>query len=147
MIKTAICAIILAILTGTSASAGPYADSLAKCIVESTSEREKNKMINWFFIVISEHPELQPLADISQNQKLAAHQNMAEITTEILTKSCLQETKNGIKYEGDSVVEFAFGFLGRNAMQGIMSHEKVTHSIQVFMQFVDEDEFQKIFTP
>jgi len=72
---------------------------------------------------------------------------MAEITTEILTKSCLQETTNGIKYEGDSVIEFAFEFLGRTAMRGIMSHETVADSIQIFIQYIDEEAFQKILTP
>ena len=56
-------------LLSIKVSAGPYTNDLAKCLVVSTSEADKNNLVKWMFAAISSHPEVESMISISQTQR------------------------------------------------------------------------------
>lgn len=55
-ISTLVVLIMASPLMLTPAHAGPYADALSKCLVESTSQRDRTELVRWFFASASLHP-------------------------------------------------------------------------------------------
>ncbi len=70
---------------------------------------------------------------------------MAEIVTKLLAEKCRNETAAAVKYEGDKSLEEAFGLLGRVAMSGIMTDDKVNKALGRYSQYIDEEEIEAIF--
>ena len=127
--------------------AGPFTDSLSKCIVISTNEREQAKLVNWVFRVVSEHPVIKSeIGNVfTDSQKTKSDVHVAEIFTELLTKRCKKEAYEAIKYEGNYALENAFESLGEVAMAKMMEDRKVLESIQQFTKYVDYNKFEEIF--
>ena len=99
----------------TSAIAGIYADELGKCLVESTSQRDRLDLVQWLFSAASLHPAVEPITSVSEEQLDASNKTIAELVTELLTDSCRSETEKALQYEGMSTLETAFTVLGQVA--------------------------------
>ena len=136
--------IILVSVFSNKTFAGPFTDSLSKCIVLSTSDSEHSKLVNWIFRVVSEHPDIKGSV-YSENQKTMADVNTAEIFTDLLTERCKKEAYEAIKFEGEEALENSFNMLGEVAMQKMMEDRKVLESIQNFIKYIDYEKFEYIF--
>ena len=49
--------------------AGPFGDEMAKCLVTSTSNRDRTKLLKWIFRVYGEHPEVSYMVNLSDREK------------------------------------------------------------------------------
>ncbi|HKB79003.1 MAG TPA: hypothetical protein VKH35_04740 [Thermoanaerobaculia bacterium] len=131
---------LAAVLTGllsNAAFAGPYADTLGKCLVSSTSPAEKTMLIRWIFATMALHPDVQSLAAVSPEQRQEITKDTAKIFERLLTDSCAQQTRDAIKYEGPSTIESAFGILGQVAMRELFTNDKVAAGLEDFSKAVD----------
>ena len=117
--------------------AGPFADDLAKCLVTSTNNRDKNKLVKWFFRVYSDHPEVSYMVDISDREKKVIDKDVADLFTRLLSEDCFDESKNAQKYEGNIVFFKAFQSLGQVAAQGFMGNPDVKRSMNKFSELLD----------
>ena len=83
-----------------SASAGPYGDTLAKCLVKSTIPAERAAMLRWWFAMLSLHPDVKDVAAVTAEQRTAASKETARIVQRLLTESCPCETREAINAGG-----------------------------------------------
>ena len=75
------------------ANAGPYGDDLSKCLVKSSTEQDKNLLVEWIFYAIALNPQLAPVTNISAKQHDEVDKNTAKMFEKLLTDSCLAETQ------------------------------------------------------
>jgi len=110
--------------------AGPFADEMAKCLVTSTNNRDKNTLLRWMFKIYSDHPEVSYMVDISDREKKVIDKEMADLFTRLLSEDCFDESKNAAKYEGNIVFNNAFRIFGQTAAKGFMGDPNVKRSIK-----------------
>lgn len=125
--------------------AGPYADDLGKCLVESTSQRDRVELVRWMFVSMSRHPAVKPIATISDGQLEAASKEVAALFTSLLTDSCRQEAEKALQFEGLSTFEVAFSVLGNVAGREIFTNPEVAEGLALLDKYVDEEELSGIF--
>ncbi len=123
----------------TSAMAGIYADELGKCLVESTSQRDRLDLVQWLFSAASLHPAVEPITSVTEEQLDAANKTIAELVTELLTDSCRSETEKASQYEGMSTLETAFTVLGQVAGQELFSSPEVSAGMAGLKEHLDTE--------
>lgn len=126
------------------AMAGPYADDMAKCLVKSTSPTDRNDLVKWLFASAVMHPEIKPIASVSQEQRDSLNRTTARLFERLLTESCRAETQNAIKYEGPATFEASFNVLGQVAGRELFSDPNVAQSISGLMNYVDKSKLEAI---
>ena len=117
--------------------AGPFGDEMAKCLVTSTSNRDRTKLLKWMFRVYGEHPEVSYMVDLSDREKKVIDKDIADIFTRLLSEDCVDETKKAKQYEGDNALVTAFEVLGRVAANGISKNPNVEKSIGKFTELIN----------
>ena len=119
--------------------AGPFGDEMAKCLVTSTSNRDRTKLVKWIFRVYGEHPEVSYMVNLSDREKKVIDKDIADIFTRLLSEDCIDETKKALDYEGEDVMTTAFEVLGEVASNGFIANPNVERSIGEFVEYVDFD--------
>jgi hypothetical protein len=127
----------LALQISTPARAGVYSDDMGKCMVSSTTPEEKHKLVQWIFFAISLNPSITPFANITAEQRDAADKDMAKLFEKLLGESCLKETKDAVKYEGNTAFAESFKLLGEVAGQEIFSSPEVSVASAKFTKYLD----------
>ena len=117
--------------------AGPFGDEMAKCLVTSTSNRDRTKIIKWMFRVYGEHPEVSYMVDLSDREKKVIDKDIADVFTRLLSEDCVDETKKALEYEGENVMFTAFQTLGQVAAQGFNVNPSVERSINKFTELIE----------
>lgn len=123
--------------------AGPYSDDLSKCLVGSSSEDEKQDLVQWMFFTIALNPDAAPFANISVAQREGSDKKMARLFERMLTEACLTEAKNAIKYEGKGAVGDSFKLLGEVAVAEIFAAPAVSAGVATFTKHLDVERIGK----
>ena len=125
--------------------AGPFGDEMAKCLVTSTSNRDRTKLLKWMFRVYGEHPEVSYMVDLSDREKKVIDKDIADVFTRLLSEDCVDETKKALDYEGDNVMFTAFQALGQVAAQGFNVNPIVERSINKFNEFIEYEKLDYLY--
>ena len=134
----------LIILLTCTVFAGPYSNELAKCLVRSTSEGDKNDLVKWMFAAFASHPEVKSMASISETQREELNEKTANLMMRLLTESCRFETAEALKYEGQGTLEAGFQVLGSVAARGLMSHPDVANYIAGLDRYIDPQKLKSV---
>ena len=139
--------LIFVVIFSNKVSAGPFTDSLTRCILVSTGEDDYTKLVNWIFRVVAEHPDIKSdVGDVySKNQKIMADVNLAEVFTKLLTRECRTESIQAFKYEQDIALFESFKMLGEISMQKMMEDPAVSKSVEEFTKYMDEKAIEELF--
>lgn len=132
-----IAAVILAAAFASPATAGPYTDALGACLADSTTGKDRKELARWIFAAMSSHPEMRDLSALSAHGREQVFRSAGVLVTRLLSESCAQQARAAMKNEGPSSFEFAFGTLGRLAMQELMTNAEVRASVSGFERYVD----------
>ena len=117
--------------------AGPFTDEMAKCLVTSTNDRDRTRLVKWIFRVYGDHPEVTYMVDLSDREKKVIDKDIADVFTRLLSEDCADETKKALAYEGENVMFTAFRTLGQVAAQGFNVNPSVERSINKFTEFLE----------
>ena len=123
-IASAVASATLCAVVGPAA-AGPYSDTLARCLVKSTTPEDKSALVQWMFTTAALHPDVRRLSSASASDRTALNKRIARLFERLLTESCLAEAKEALKYEGPSTMETSFTVLGQVASRELLSHPAV----------------------
>lgn len=134
----------LALLASHSVFAGPYSDEMAKCLVTSTSEADKNFLVKWIFAAASLHPAVKSISSISEAQRNELNVKIAKLFEKLLTESCKAQTQQAVKYEGPSTIEAAFQVLGQVAGRGLFSDPGVAGYVAQLGNHVDKKKLESV---
>jgi len=145
--KTRVIALGLAIMCPMTAFAGPYADELGRCLVESTSQRDRVDLVRWMFSAASLHPAVEPISSVTEEQLEAASKSTADLFMRLLLESCRPETENALEFEGLSTIEAAFAVLGQVAGREMFSSPEVAAGLAVLEKYVDSEKLEALVGP
>jgi hypothetical protein len=134
--------IVLAI-SGFPAFAGQYADALADCLVKSTSNSDKNTLVQWMFVTAALHPELRNLLAATDAQRSELNMKTAQLIQTLLTESCLAQTKAALRNEGEGTIQSSFSVLGQAASQEIFSNPEVASGIAELGKYFDLQKLER----
>jgi len=140
-------AFCLAVLSPGSAIAGPYSDDLAKCLVKSTTEADKNYLVKWMFAAAALHPAVKSIASVSDAERDELNKNAAKLFERLVTESCKTETQEALKYEGPSTLQTSFEVPVQVAGRGLLSDPAVARSLADFANYVDKKKLEQLFGP
>lgn len=140
-------AVSLAVLPSGSAVAGPYSDELAKCLVKSTTEADKNYLVKWIFAAAALHPAVKPIASVTDEQREELTRNAAKLFERLIGESCRSETQDALKYEGPSTLQASFMVLGQVAARGLFSDPGVARGMADLGKHIDKKKLEGLLGP
>lgn len=126
-----------------AAKAGPYADDLARCLVESTTPDDRTALVKWMFSAAAAHPAVTSLVQVTEQQLDQANRVAAGLFTRLLTDSCKPAVQTALKYEGQVVLQQAFQVLGQVAGQELFTSPEVTRAMAGLERHLDEQDLQQ----
>lgn len=125
-------------------SAGEHQDKLARCLVESTTQEDRNALVQWMFVAMSAHPLTAELAAVPASKRKEATTRATAVFEKLMTETCGAETMGTIKFEGTESLSKAFEALGNVAMEGLMAHPQVDEAITEMAAGIDPEKFQEM---
>ena len=126
--------------------AGIYTDDLSRCLVESTSEVERNQLMQWVFSGLANHPGVQLMVDISVDERDRINQATGVLFERLLTESCRGEVQQAVRYEGDVALGDGFRALGGIAGAELANHPRVLQANEALFQYVDSRKIEELFS-
>jgi hypothetical protein len=126
------------------AAAGPFADDMAKCLVNSTSPEDRTQLVKWIFSVIALHPDLAAMSSISPKQRGEISKNAGALFQRLLLVSCRSQTQQALKNEGTQTIQYAFQVLGQVATRGLFTDSHVMEGTKDLAKYVDEEKLKSL---
>ncbi|WP_043114027.1 hypothetical protein [Solimonas soli] len=145
--RIATVAAAIAAALSTPASAGPYGDDMAKCLVSSTTSDDKTALVKWIFAVSALHPAVAPMVRITEQERDALSRNGASLFQRLMTETCRTQTQQALKYEGPSTIEHSFGVLGQVAMRELFSDPNVVKGLAEAGKYFDRSKLEALSKP
>ena len=141
--KSVVLLTVLAACVTTPCWAGPYADDLAKCLVRSTTSKDKTVLVQWMFAMASLNPDVRQLSTVTTPQRTELNQRFADMVKALLTKSCLKETRDAVQYEGPTTLETSFSVLGQVAGRELFASPNVAAGMKELEGMLDIKSLQR----
>jgi hypothetical protein len=135
---------LLLTVTSKEVNAGPFSDTLGKCLVRSVTQVEKINLSKWMFFAMGDHPSLEFSFEVSDSNKVSVDKSTADIMTRLMFHACKQEFKDALKYERKSGYQTAFALLGKVAARELMTDPKVTEALGGFVKFMDHKKVREL---
>lgn len=126
------------------APAGPFADDMAKCLVNSTSPEDRTLLVKWIFSVIALHPDLSAMAAVSAKQRDDISKKTGALFQRLLLESCRSQTQQAMQTEGQQTIQHAFEVLGQVAARGLFSDSHVLEGTKDLAKYVDEEKIKAL---
>lgn len=130
-------------ISALPASAGVYGDSLGKCLVSTSTDDDKHKLVEWIFSAIALNPSVSSYVNIPAVKRAQIDKDMAGLFEKLLGETCKSEAAEALKYEGSASWGNAFQLLGQVAGQQIFAAPEVSKGAEGFMQYMDTEALQK----
>lgn len=144
--RRSVMGLLLAALLCTAqlASAGPFADDMARCLVDSTSPQDRTVLVKWMFGLITLHPDLTAMSSISSRQRDDLSKSAGALFQRLLLQSCRSQTQQALQNEGPQTVQYAFQVLGQVATRGLFTDPHVMEGVKDLAKYVDKEKLEKL---
>jgi hypothetical protein len=146
--KRVILRALLVALIGAShsATAGPFADDMAKCLVNSASPADRTVLVKWIFSVITLHPDLTTLSTLSAKNRDDITKDAGALFQRLILESCRVQVQQALQNEGPQTIAYAFQVMGQAATVGLLSDPHVSAGAKDLTKYVDEEKIQAALT-
>ena len=126
------------------AMAGPAADAVNTCLADGTNGKERKALARWIFLGMSMHPEMRGLTSATALTREDANRAVGQVFTRLVTETCPKEFRALAQAEGQAALVKAFEFLGRLAMQELMTNDEAKGAFGEFEKFVDRAKIAEV---
>ena len=123
--------------------AGVYGDSLGKCLVSTSTDQDKQQLVEWMFSAISLNPSVSSYVDLPAEKREEIDRRMAALFEKLVGETCRKEASDALKYEGANAFGAAFQLFGRVAGEQIFAAPEVSKGAEAFYKYLDSDGLQK----
>jgi len=144
-IKFRILLFFLPLLLTTNAHAGLYTDDLSRCLVESTTQQDKVRLVKWIFTATSLHPELITMSSVSNEQRNQSNKDAADLFVKLFTESCIEQSEKAVKYEGGVAIQQSFQLFGQVAASEVFANPAVVSGMAELEKHFDLEKFKSIY--
>lgn len=124
--------------------ANANAENLGTCFVDSLNGKEKKSLAKWMFFSMASHPELQSYANISAEDISASDSFVAALITRLFVEDCTNEVKTAQQSDPQAIKK-AFEFVGKVAMQELMTNQAVKTAITQYAKQIDQEKIRRTF--
>ena len=135
--------IILATCSINPSKAGQYSDDLAKCLVRSVSPSDKIILSQWMFAMMSLNPAVRQFSKVTSTQRTKLNRRYAEMLKNLLTNSCLKETRKAVQYEGPAILAPSFNVLSQIGSQELIVNPEVASGALQLKGMLDVESLQR----
>ncbi|MGE8594190.1 MAG: hypothetical protein ACN6NY_02940 [Acinetobacter faecalis] len=130
--------VVLALMGATQmASASATVDQLSDCLVKSTTDADKKVVLQWTFVALSAHPDLQSFSQVTTEQRDGLDKNLAQVLQRILVDQCSAETKAVIQTDGLQAVGDSFQELGQETGEQILKTPEIKDQYKGLVRYLD----------
>ncbi len=140
----ALAALLTGISISSSAYAGPASDALGKCLVDSTTGRDRTEVVRWIFAAFSAHPDVGELSSVTAAQRDAITEEAARVFERLLETDCRSQTIAAFRADGLDAVESAFEVLGKTAVEDMTTDPGVQHEMSKLAGDLDQDKLRAL---
>ena len=133
------------LLSATPSLAGPALDKASACLADNTSGKDRKVLARWMFLAMGAHPEIRSLSNATPADQEETSRLVADLITRLLTENCRGEIQNLVRMEGSGALTNAFEFLGKSAMQELLTNKDVSGSIEQYIRYVDKSKINGLF--
>lgn len=133
------------IIIQPSAWAGLYTDDLSRCLVSSTTPKDKVNLVKWMFTAASRHPAVSSIASVSDKQLDDMNKEVAELFVSLLTETCKEQAQKAVRYEGQIAIQGGFQVLGQVAAAELFSSPEVSAGMDGLAKHIDNQKLQEVF--
>ncbi|MDY6459369.1 hypothetical protein [Acinetobacter faecalis] len=119
------------------ASASVTVDNLSNCLVKSTTDADKKVVLQWTFVALSAHPDLQSFSQVTTEQRDGLDKNLAQVLQRILVDQCSAETKAVIQTDGLQAVGDSFQELGQETGEQILKTPEIKDQYKGLIRYLD----------
>ena len=119
------------------ASASVTVDELSDCLVKSTTDADKKAVLQWTFVALSAHPDLQSFSQVTTEQRDGLDKNLAQVLQRILVDQCSAETKAVIQTDGLQAVGDSFQELGQETGEQILKTPEIKDQYKGLVRYLD----------
>jgi len=132
------------ILASKLAAAGPFADDMAKCMVNSTSPEDRTLFVQWLYSMIALHPDLSAMSTVTAKQREDISRKAGALLERLLLESCRSQTQQAVQNEGPQTIQYAFQVLGQVAGRGLLTEPHVLEGTKAIAKYVDEQKLKAL---
>jgi hypothetical protein len=128
---TVAAALAVALVTSPASPvlAGPQADELSKCLVQSTSDQDRRDLVRWIFASAAQHPDVADFTTVTEEQRSEMSTTIARLFERVLTESCRTQYHDATQNEGPQTLGVSFGVLVQTAMRGLIEDPAVSKAL------------------
>ncbi len=144
MLKKSVFLLLASLVLAPSAHAGVYSESLGKCMIERSTDADKQQLVEWIFSAIALNPQISQYARITPEQRHQIDAKMATLFERLLFDYCPNEAAKAFKYEGNEAMGASFELLGKVAGTQIFNSPEVSAATQGFIQLIDIPRLQEL---
>lgn len=119
------------------AYAGPASDAFGKCIVESSTGKDRIIFVQWFFVALSVNPNVQSLTAITPERRALVTRQAAEVMQKLALIDCRSEAVAAIRQDGSQAMETGFSAFGRAAARELMTDPAVSKELSALTDQTD----------
>lgn len=139
----AVSASLLFAAAPTPAEAGPYADSLSRCLLKSATEEDKTALMVWIFAAIAQHPAAKGYTNMTDAQREDIARDAAGVFMRLISVDCRREAVAALGNEQNGF-EIAFRTLGESAAGDLLGGGAPAREMERLMEYVDKDELTQM---
>jgi hypothetical protein len=117
--------------------AGVHTDEMAKCLVASTSQKDRSELARWIFASAALHPEVRGMVSVPAAAREQLNQAAARLLERLLTGSCGKQTAAAITHDGRLAFEMSYQVLAHVALKELMTNKAVMSGFEAFKKHVE----------
>jgi len=136
--------LVSALLLCGSVQASPSIDELQKCLSDNTTGKDRKDLARWIFVGMSAHPEIGTIAKASPQDTEAVQRTTGQLFTRLIADQCPNQMRAVVQSDGNQGLKIAFEYLGRIAMQELMSNQQVAESIGGFERYAEKAKIERV---
>ncbi|MBS1207749.1 MAG: hypothetical protein H6R19_147 [Proteobacteria bacterium] len=119
------------------AAAGPQADALGQCFVNSTTPEEKATISRWLFIVLAQQPEVRDLATIPDASQQETDRAMARLVERMVTDACRSPAQQALAQEGPNAIKQSVTIFAQASARKTFADPAVASAVNGFTRYLD----------
>jgi len=117
----------------------PDAQALAKCLVNSTTDGDKDDLVRWFVASTAQHPAAAELISVTPQQRANMASRVAIVFERLLTQDCRTQFHDARKAEGDETVSMSFAILVQTALGDLIENPTVSSALANIDSYLDKE--------
>jgi len=113
------------LMAAESAAADPSQDALNKCIMDSSTGKDRLILVKWIFVAMSAHPDVRTMSKVTPAERDQYNADAARTMERLVMVDCRDQAADAVRHNGEGAVGKSFEGLGQIAMVDLMSNPDV----------------------